>query len=420
MLRRTSSSVSTGFDVNTETQFEWLRRVLHSLEAMKKQLDNTPWSFRRSETLKKLLKQKWSEIGTLENALFHAAAISKDNQRLIRPVYSAGNLSEIILEKLQDPKLIKEQVYLFAPVPGNLLCIKYMMSFEDKELAPIYKKTDFRNSKNTLSRADTWLKQLEINREIELYEKKRYARLQQHVIEHQLFTDLLIFKDIKMTSVDDDYYFVFEDFLHQILLVFSRDPEIFKVYEKLNLKSLQFLKDNSEETLPYPPNGVIPYHGFSLLLAPLCYVFDQQELLYLVFKKIYSKFWVNLHNIHVSSKSTSEGIIKLCINVEQRLLKRVPVLCQHLGRLDIALSRLIFPWLFTAFSGLLPPGELLVLWDFVMKRESLLPLADLAVGIILWRESTLLSCDENHSIEAALKDLSTIKVEPLFLYYFSK
>lgn len=93
-------------------------------------------------------------------------------------------------------------------------------------------------------------------------------------------------------------------------------------------------------------------------------------------------------------------------------------MCQHLGKLDIALSRLVFAWLFTAFSGLLPPDELLVLWDFVMKRDSLLPLADLAVGIILWRESTLLSCDENHSVEAALKDLSTIKVECLFLYYF--
>merc|ERR1739848_111113 len=230
---------------------------------MKKQLDNTPWSFRRSETLKRLLKQKWSEIGTLENALFHAAAISKENQRLIRPVYSAGNLAEIILEKLIDSKLKPEQVYLYAPVPTNLLCIKYMVSFEDFELDPVYKKSDFRHDKEDFrkvngekingekieSRADTWLRQLKISREIELYEKKRYSRLQAHVIEHQLFTDLLIFKDIKMTSVDDDYYFVFKDFLHQILLVFSRDPEVFKTYENLNLKSLKFLQNGSEDAL---------------------------------------------------------------------------------------------------------------------------------------------------------------------------
>ena len=176
------------------------------------------------------------------------------------------------------------------------------MSFDDEELEPKYRRKDFRHDREDFvkkttdpkqmitSRADTWLKQLNINREIDLYEKKRYTRLQQHVIEHQLFTDLLIFKDIKMTSVDDDYYFVFEDFLHQILLVFSRDPEIFKIYEKFNLKSLKFLQYNSETPLPYPPNGVIPYHGFSLLLAPLCYVFNQQELLYVV---VLLKCWVS-------------------------------------------------------------------------------------------------------------------------------
>ena len=43
-----------------------------------------------------------------------------------------------------------------------------------------------------------------------------YAQLKQEVIQHDLMIDNIIFKDIKLTSVNDDFFFVFEDFLYQV------------------------------------------------------------------------------------------------------------------------------------------------------------------------------------------------------------
>ena len=36
-----------------------------------------------------------------------------------------------------------------------------------------------------------------------------------------------------------------------------------------------------ENTVVYPPNGVIPFHGFAMFCAPFCYVYDDPEQLYL-------------------------------------------------------------------------------------------------------------------------------------------
>lgn len=83
---------------------ECLRRVLVVLEAMKQKL-NTPWSFKRSENFKKMLKEKWTEIGTLENSFYHAANISTDKIKLIKPVYDGDDLCKLLVERLHDPRL---------------------------------------------------------------------------------------------------------------------------------------------------------------------------------------------------------------------------------------------------------------------------------------------------------------------------
>ena len=36
-----------------------------------------------------------------------------------------------------------------------------------------------------------------------------------------------------------------------------------------------------EHTVVYPPNGVIPFHGFAMFCAPFCYVYDDPVQLYL-------------------------------------------------------------------------------------------------------------------------------------------
>ena len=111
--------------------------------------------------------------------------------------------------------------YLFAPITPNLLCLKYNLSFTHSELHPTYQQNLFKNK----TRSSCWLKTLNINENLSKYELSRFNKLKQHVLNYQLFTDILIFKDVKR-AINDDYYFIFEDFLHQILLIFSRDPEV--------------------------------------------------------------------------------------------------------------------------------------------------------------------------------------------------
>ena len=36
-----------------------------------------------------------------------------------------------------------------------------------------------------------------------------------------------------------------------------------------------------EHTVVYPPNGVIPFHGFAMFCAPFCYVYDETVQMYL-------------------------------------------------------------------------------------------------------------------------------------------
>ena len=408
---------------------EWLEKILDTLVAMMEQINKEGnkndksrteilWSFRRSVNFQKMLEEKWSEISSLENAVLHAAGINKEQARLIRPIYSAENICDMILNNILEETILKK-AHAYANLPCYLMSTKFQLQFKTDKLYPKYDLT----KQSPTPRKTRWLSKLSIPEIPSLYECKRYERLKQHVFHHQLFTDLLLFKDVKNYAADDDHYFVFEDFLHQILLIMSRDVEITQfAYQKNDIPTLKFTQvvtrnDGVETTqeLPYPPCGMIPFSGISLMLAPICYVFNDPMILYLVFKQLYCDYFIKLHSISFEN----ESILGLCLNVEQRLVTLCPFLLQHFEKLDIHLTKLIFPWIFSGFSGQLPPEEFLQLWDLVIERESLFPLADLTVGIFKWRETTLMSCDEAFTIEACLKNFESISVRAIFIKYFS-
>lgn len=79
--------------------------------------------------------------------------------------------------------------------------------------------------------------------------------------------DKLIIKDINLTASNDDQYFVFEDVLYQVMLCFSRDSEILKDlstqpgFMQVVIKGKQTTNEN---TIIFPPSGVIPFHGFTM------------------------------------------------------------------------------------------------------------------------------------------------------------
>ena len=167
--------------------------------------------------------------------------------------------------------------------------------------------------------------------------------------------DKLIIKDVQLTAANDDNYFVFEDFilqvqqktdirLHirhiyrfflilsnseytlffynfQILLCFSRDTGVLDKFRsscsnaaKATLRGRT--SPTPENTVIYPPNGIIPFHGFAMYCAPFCYVYDDPVQLYFTFRAFYLQFNSKLHEV----SSDQHGIVSLCALFENLVI----------------------------------------------------------------------------------------------------
>lgn len=66
-----------------------------------------------------------------------------------------------------------------------------------------------------------------------------------------------------------------------------------------------------------------------------------------------------------------------------------------------------------AFSGHLPPEQLLNLWDLILAYDSLEIVPLLAVIILMFRKDNLMKVNTLQNIEAVLADLTSIAVMPL-------
>ena len=78
------------------------------------------------------------------------------------------------------------------------------------------------------------------------------------------------------------------------------------------------------------------------------------------------------------------------------------VFCSHTFSADCYMCfsvRVVFKWLMRAFSGHLPPEQLLYLWDMILAYDSLEVLPLLAVAIISFRKDNLLLVDTLHNVE---------------------
>lgn len=73
-----------------------------------------------------------------------------------------------------------------------------------------------------------------------------------------------------------------------------------------------------------------------------------------------------------------------------------------------------------AFSGHLPPDQLLILWDLVLGFDSLEILPLFAIIILSFRKDSILQVTSLDCIEAILADLSSIKVLPLIQLALSR
>ncbi|XP_041909535.1 TBC1 domain family member 19 isoform X2 [Corvus hawaiiensis] len=384
-----------------KAQGSWEKRILKSLNSMCTEL-NIPLAQKRPVNEQKELLNKWNEMGTDEPDL-----------SLFRPVYAPKDFLE--KEDFSELGLNIGQLGIddSAQVPPELFENEHVrvgqkvLAEQDSAAAQQY----VRQGCPTALRADLWALILNISNQPEdiLY----YEQLKSNVIQHDLLVDSLIYKDVKLTASNDDYYFVFEDYLYQVLLCFSRDTSVLEHFTYSSAtppKSYIRGKLGMEEyAVFYPPNGVIPFHGFSMYVAPLCFLYHEPSKLYQIFREMYVRFFFRLHSI----SSHPSGIVSLCLLFETLLQTHLPQLFYHLREIGAQPLRISFKWMVRAFSGYLATDQLLLLWDRILGYNSLEILAVLAAAVFAFRAVNLMEVTSLAAAEAVLADLSTLKVMPL-------
>ncbi|XP_010400125.1 TBC1 domain family member 19 isoform X2 [Corvus cornix cornix] len=384
-----------------KAQGSWEKRILKSLNSMCTEL-NIPLAQKRPVNEQKELLNKWNEMGTDEPDL-----------SLFRPVYAPKDFLE--KEDFSELGLNIGQLGIddSAQVPPELFENEHVrvgqkvLAEQDSAAAQQY----VRQGCPTALRADLWALILNISNQPEdiLY----YEQLKSNVIQHDLLVDSLIYKDVKLTASNDDYYFVFEDYLYQVLLCFSRDTSVLEHFTYSSAtppKSyIQGKLGMEEYAVFYPPNGVIPFHGFSMYVAPLCFLYHEPSKLYQIFREMYVRFFFRLHSI----SSHPSGIVSLCLLFETLLQTHLPQLFYHLREIGAQPLRISFKWMVRAFSGYLATDQLLLLWDRILGYNSLEILAVLAAAVFAFRAVNLMEVTSLAAAEAVLADLSTLKVMPL-------
>ncbi|CAH1262480.1 TBC1D19 [Branchiostoma lanceolatum] len=384
-----------------KAQAAWEKRILKSLNSMCTEL-SVPLARKRPPQEQKELLSRWTELGTEEPDLSHFRPVYAPKDFLEQSDFSELSISEPQAGVDDSPEIPAD---VFASERTKLG--RRVLEADHTSLAQQYAKKGC----PTGLRGAIWAQILGVK--VDSVDQLYYQQLKSYVIHHDLLIDSLIYKDVKLTAANDDYYFVFEDLLHQILLIFSRDTSVLKCFAHTSAtpaKSYIRGKLGMEEfQVTYPPSGVIPFHGFTMYSASLCFVYDEPARLYFIFREMYTRYFFHLH--HMSSHP--QGIVSLCALFESLLQTHEPELFYHLKGVGAQPLKIAFKWLMRAFAGFLGSDQLLLLWDRVLGFNSLEILSVLAFAIFSFRRTNLLEVSSYAAAEAVLSDLTTLKLVPL-------
>ncbi|XP_039278684.1 TBC1 domain family member 19 [Nilaparvata lugens] len=393
----------------TEDLMQWEKRIHKSLNSMCTEIGVSLSRFRLASDRDEL-SDKWNELSTYDIDLAS-----------YRPVYAPKDFLEVLLW-IRSPNyrpIDGEGTWDFTQIPLKVKTLAELRSFYlelsrgecllgvnanmpshgqyptielertalgEKVLAcrhaPVAQEFLKKGAPRSL-RGRLWAQVM--GSEVRAADKEYFNELKQMVLQYDLMVDKLIIKDVQLTASNDDQYFVFEDVLYQVLLCFSRDTEILSVYNHSCGSPIHgVLKSKPatlENTVVYPPSGVIPFHGFTMygkFITECSAYFSYVIIYYLLFLLKYS-FEFDTNGINAN-------------------------------RLHIFSVRIVFKWLMRSFSGYLPPEQLLYLWDIVVAYDSLEITSLLAVAILSFRKHNLFQVDNMQGIEAVLADLSSIQV----------
>jgi len=266
----------------------------------------------------------------------------------------------------------------------------------------------------TSMRGKIWGKILGLNKDEA--ERTYFESIAKDIRRREFIIDYIVHNDVKKT-VDDENYFVFEDVIDQVMIAFSRDPYVAQNMEHAPTFIYgidEFGKAEKEEV--YPPSGVIPFEGLSLLAAPICYLTNDTIEAFYLWRNMYATQFCKLHTI----SSKPEGLISLCRLFEDLLQDKDPQLFYHLLHLKIRPLDIAFNWIFYAFSGYLQVDQLLLLWDRILGFSSLYIIPVLAVSIFLFRSKYLLKVTSRQEIFDIFSDFTVVQVIPLLqLFLFN-
>ncbi|CAK1578846.1 unnamed protein product [Parnassius mnemosyne] len=409
---------------------QWEKRIHKSLNSMCSDLE-TSLAKLRPQSEQEEIAEKWQELST------YNLDLSK-----YRPVYAPKDFLEVLLTLSGYVPFTKddEPKWEFAHLPlqvksldqlrkvypewasGELLLganPEATLSAERAALgarvaalryAPLAQEFLKRGSPHCL-RAQLWAHVLGV--ELSTQQIAYFNKLKKNVLEVDLMIDKLIFKDVQLTASNDDQYFVFEDLLYQVMLCFSRDGEVLQQLKGSVGNPLTVTIKGKQTSLDsitvFPPSGIIPFHGFTMYATPFCYLYDDPVQLYYTFRAFYVRYWHRLHYI----STHPQGIVSLCLLYERLLEANEPLLWIHFRNININPIRVVFKWLMRAFSGHLPPDQLLFLWDAILGYDCLDILPLLAVAILSFRKENIFQVNTIQNVDAVLADLSTISVVPL-------
>ncbi|KYN20500.1 PREDICTED: TBC1 domain family member 19 isoform X1 [Trachymyrmex cornetzi] len=423
-----------------KTQIQWERRIQKSLNSTCSEL-NIPLARVRSTADRDELAEKWNELSTYDIDLSQ-----------YRPLYAPKDFLDVLFS-IRDPSFKKQldelnwdfshiqisvktlaqlrRMYLELSQGLPLLGINPDMpateGFPNLEAerthigekvlnsnhAPIAQEFLKRGSPRAL-RGRIW--SLVLGSVIKDNDIEYYEELKNMVLQYDIVIDKLIVMDVQLTARNDDQYFVFEDVLYKTMLCFSRDSEILapvttdrSAGSQVIHAVLQGKPATLENTLVFPPSGVIPFHGFTMYATPFCYLYDDPCAMYYTFRAFYLRYWFRLHTV----SSHEQGIVALCLLFERLLQCHEPQLWAHFKNIHIQPIKIVFKWLMRGFSGHLPPEQLLYLWDLILGYDSLEIIPLLAVTILSFRKENLLQVNTQQNVEAVLADLSSLKVMPL-------
>lgn len=256
-------------------------------------------------------------------------------------------------------------------------------------------------------------------------DRSYYNDLQKQVTQWTYLTDEMYLLDLQQT-IDSSDHFVFRDHLESVLMSFTRDTFVLNQAVQvngyvtcshlLNAKplpkfSLEPGKSTSESKVP--PNGVLPFRGLAMYIAPLAYLYADPIEIYYVFRELYIRYWSKLNAI-----CTEPGtILPLCKLFEDLVVRSSPAVVFHLLNIGLNPLDIAFPWIHSAFSGVLDIDQVLLLWDRVIGYDSLDLVAILAAALFDFRANELERVNTREDVDDLFTELTDVPVIMLLQDY---